>query len=297
MCNTFIKKEPDCGLFHIFYSRCLSGGRLSLNAFKICSDNLPQEKSEEWQNWHLCRVLLNLCLMPLKSKCVQHEYLLQHLVICLPHTPSVLFFWALVIPHSFWNLSRRHTCSLVWALGRPAARHHSHQSVGAGSVVQITQGHPDWLTQKRRGKPTALICFVVHHQTSTIQGRFISLMLCQVMASLAKCVIYSLIRPAKSDQPVSSYTCFMRGGSPASSNAGSEIVVWWNLIKVPTLPATLFPLSPFISFRQFPPRSICVPSMSELLFCGPPFTLHSTHSQLCVLVCVSSSPSPPPHSF
>lgn len=169
--------------------------------------------------------------------------------------------------------------------------------VGAGSVVQITQGRPDWLTQKRRAQPAALICFVVHHQTSTIQGHFISLMLCRVMASLAKCVICSLIRSAKSDQPVSSYTCFMRGGSPASSNAGSEIVVWRNLIKVPTLPRTLFPLSPFLHSGGSPPRRICMPSTSGQLFCGPPFTLHSTRSQLCVLVCVSSSPTPPqpPH--
>lgn len=258
-----------------------------------------QEKSEEWENWHLCRVLLNLCLMPLKSKCVQREYLLQHLVICLPHTPSVLIFWALVIPRSFWNLSRRqHTCSLVGALSRPAARHRSHQPVGAGSVVQITQGHPDWLTQVRRAKPAALLCFVVHHQTSTIQGHFISLMLCQVMASLAKCVIYSLIRSAKSDQPVSSYTCFRRGGSPASSNAGSEIVVWWNLTKVPTLPATLFPLSPFFSFRQFPPQKDVHAKYvrTAFLWASIYFAFH-TLPVVCTCVCVSSSPPPPPAHF
>lgn len=84
------------------------------------------------------------------------------------------------------------------------------QPVSHCSVVKIKQGYCHWLTQNWE-QDLMLSIVLLHHQTSSFHGFFISLMLCRVMASLAKCTLSSLIRSAKSDQSVSSATLFIRG--------------------------------------------------------------------------------------
>lgn len=164
-----------------------------------------------------------------------------------------------------------HAGAPLRALSRPAASLLSHKPVTRCSLVQIRHSCNHRLTQKPTARLTALSFFVAQ---SGVQRHFISLMRCQVMVSLAKCLHSSLIKSFC----VISCPFYMRR-YPALANIGGRIVILRALISV------LLSLPIENSFP--PPLRMCMRSMSQLLF---PFHFAFHTLPLVHVLCASVSP-------